>query len=72
MPVRSKQDRAKLGACVMMTVMMTLDPCTLVRSCCCRPLPAVFEEQWASMEPGNRGGIRVPGVNPHISLTADK
>ncbi|KAL0055501.1 hypothetical protein WJX82_001251 [Trebouxia sp. C0006] len=37
-----------------------------------RPLPEVFGEQWASMEPGNRGGIRVPGVNPHISLAADK
>lgn len=38
----------------------------------CRPLPDVFAEQWASMEPGNRGGIRVPGVTPHISLAADK
>lgn len=37
-----------------------------------RPLPEVFAEQWASMEPGNRGGIRVPGVTPHISLAADK
>lgn len=39
---------------------------------CCRPLPAVFADQWASMEPGNRGGIRVPGATPHISVAADK
>ena len=38
----------------------------------CRPLPEVFAEQWASMERGNRGGIRVPGVQPHISLDATK
>ncbi|KAL3132820.1 hypothetical protein ABBQ38_006745 [Trebouxia sp. C0009 RCD-2024] len=37
-----------------------------------RPLPAVFADQWASMEPGNRGGIRVPGATPHISVAADK
>eukprot|EP00873_Tetraselmis_striata_P037250 jgi/Tetstr1/457514/TSEL_044095.t1 len=33
-----------------------------------RPLPPVFEERYSSVEPGNRGGIRCPGVQPFITL----
>lgn len=36
-----------------------------------RPLPPVFAERYGSIEPGNRGGIRVPGVALEVPLDAE-
>lgn len=36
-----------------------------------RPLPPVFAERYGSIEPGNRGGIRVPGVALGVPLDAE-
>ncbi|MGI9262913.1 MAG: TauD/TfdA family dioxygenase [Woeseiaceae bacterium] len=35
-----------------------------------RPLPKVFDERFGSIEPGNRGGIAMPGVEPCAPLEA--
>jgi len=33
-----------------------------------RPLPECFSERYGSVEPGKRGGINVPGVNPNVNI----
>jgi hypothetical protein len=36
-----------------------------------RPLPAVFAERYGGVEPGRRGGIRVPGMKLNVPLEAE-
>jgi hypothetical protein len=36
-----------------------------------RPLPDYFEARWGSVEPGNRGGIIVPGTKLTVELSVN-